>query len=267
MNSTSRVMEMSSPTRTPPVSRAEFQVRPKSLRVILAGAEMPTRRLPQGSLAGWLSPSTSKVTGLVTPCRARSPVTVNSPPEAGVTLADLKVIVGNVSASKKSALFRWPSRCSSPVEMVLMGIEASIADLVTSASSRLRTPERPVNLPFTLEIIMCLTLNSAAEWAGSMFQVVVAAVMVDLFLSHGWMREDDIRCNKYFLLGGWVVERGSFRRLPVPHPMPAAGIQLAGAQGREGVKDGKFGKNLVYYRRLHRLRTVAGIGTVQTRGE
>jgi hypothetical protein len=81
-----------------------------------------------------------------------------------------------------------------------------------------------VNLPFTLEIIMCLTLNSAAEWAGSMFQVVVAAVMVDLFLSHGWMREDDIRCNKYFLLGGWVVERGSFRRLPVPHPMPAAGI-------------------------------------------
>jgi hypothetical protein len=91
-----------------------------------------------------------------------------------------------------------------------------------------------------------------------MFQVVVAVVMVDLLLSHGWMREDDIRCNNYFLLGGWVVERGGFRRWPVPHPMPGAGIQLAGAQGREGVKDGKFGKNLVYYRRLHRLRTVAG---------
>jgi hypothetical protein len=29
-----------------------------------------------------------------------------------------------------------------------------------------------------LEIIMCLTLNSAAEWAGSMFQVVVAEDVV-----------------------------------------------------------------------------------------
>jgi hypothetical protein len=29
-----------------------------------------------------------------------------------------------------------------------------------------------------LEIIMCFTLNSAAEWAGSMFQVVVVVVEV-----------------------------------------------------------------------------------------
>jgi hypothetical protein len=39
----------------------------------------------------------------------------------------------------------------------------------------------PVNRPFTLEIIMCLTLNSAAEWAGSMFHVVVVAVAVVMF--------------------------------------------------------------------------------------
>ena len=45
-------MATSSPTRTPPVSRAAFQVRPKSLRLILAVAERPMRVLPQGSLAG-----------------------------------------------------------------------------------------------------------------------------------------------------------------------------------------------------------------------
>ena len=42
---------MSSPTSTPRVSRAAFQVRPKSLRLILVVAERPMRRLPQGSLA------------------------------------------------------------------------------------------------------------------------------------------------------------------------------------------------------------------------
>src|SRR5207237_6923810 len=43
-----------------------------------------------------------------------------------------------------------------------------------SDSSRVRTPVTLANCPFTLEIIMCLTLNSATEWAGSMFHVVVA---------------------------------------------------------------------------------------------
>src|ERR1035437_10110456 len=98
MNSTSRVMPMSSPTSTPPVSSAEFQVRPKSFRLILVVAERPMRVLPQGSLPGALGPSTAKVTGLVMPCMVRS--------------------------------------------------------------------------PFTFEIIMCFTLNSAAEWAGSRFQVI-----------------------------------------------------------------------------------------------
>ena len=42
-------------------------------------------------------------------------------------------------------------------------------DSVGSVSCRSESPERPVNLPFTLEIIMCLTLNSAAEWAGIEF--------------------------------------------------------------------------------------------------
>ena len=68
-----------------------------------------------------------------------------------------------------------------------------------------------MKLPFTFEIIMCLTLNSAAEWAGSMFQVVVAGVAVaaDVVVCvvvgifgfapfPRWMREETIRCNKYF---------------------------------------------------------------------
>ena len=45
-------MVTSSPTRTPPVSRAVFQVSPKSLRLILAVAVRPMRVLPQGSLRG-----------------------------------------------------------------------------------------------------------------------------------------------------------------------------------------------------------------------
>jgi hypothetical protein len=61
----------------------------------------------------------------------------------------------------------------------------------------------PENLPFTFEIIMCFTLNSAEECAGSIFQVdtadvVAVAVMRVCSFSFFWMRELDIRCNNYF---------------------------------------------------------------------
>src|SRR5882762_880238 len=59
-NSASRVMVTSSPTRMPPVSRAAFQVKPKSFRLIFALAEIATRVLPHGSLVGGVGPSTSK---------------------------------------------------------------------------------------------------------------------------------------------------------------------------------------------------------------
>jgi hypothetical protein len=56
---------------------------------------------------------------------------------------------------------------------------------------------------------MCLTLNSADEWAGSSFQVVmevaVVVVAMDWLLSPSWMRSEDIRCNKYF--GGKRIRR------------------------------------------------------------
>src|SRR5579872_214138 len=45
-------------------------------------------------------------------------------------------------------------------------------DFVGSPSTCLRTPVNLEKCPFTLEIIMCLTLNSAVAWAGSMFQVL-----------------------------------------------------------------------------------------------
>jgi hypothetical protein len=43
-------MVTSSPTRIPPVSRAAFRVKPKSLRLILVLAEIPIRVFPQGIL-------------------------------------------------------------------------------------------------------------------------------------------------------------------------------------------------------------------------
>src|SRR6185437_349344 len=46
---------------------------------------------------------------------------------------------------------------------------------VGSAVSSMRVPARPLKLPFTFEIIMCFTLNSALECAGSSFQVMVEA--------------------------------------------------------------------------------------------
>src|SRR5579864_6582327 len=104
----------------------------------------------------------------------RLPVTAYSPSPLRVTRVDLKERVGNFSTSKKSALFRCASRWSSRVWTEAASIEASIWDLDTSISSRVITPVTFVNCPLTLEIIMCLTLNSATVWTGSMFQVVVA---------------------------------------------------------------------------------------------
>ena len=45
-NSKSIVIEISSPTITPPLSSKPFQVNPKSLRLIRVVAESPMRRLP-----------------------------------------------------------------------------------------------------------------------------------------------------------------------------------------------------------------------------
>src|SRR5262249_42982969 len=74
MNWTSRVMVTSSPTRIPPVSSAAFQVRPKSLRLILVVAANPTRTLPHGSLAGAVGPSTANTVDCQLACNPKFPV-------------------------------------------------------------------------------------------------------------------------------------------------------------------------------------------------
>ncbi len=79
-----------------------------------------------------------------------------------------------------------------------MGMVASMVELAGVVSSKTSSPVMPVNWPFTFEIIMCFTLNSAAECAGSIFQVVVVAVMVYFPPSQALMPGIDIRCNKYF---------------------------------------------------------------------
>ncbi len=73
---------------------------------------------------------------------------------------------------------------------------ASRVELARPESSKLSTPVILAKWPFTLAIIMCLTLNSAMAWAGSMFQVVMeveavcgrtAVVVIFLsFLSSFW---------------------------------------------------------------------------------
>ena len=61
--------------------------------------------------------STGITIDLVTPCRVRSPVTSRP---AFVLLAEVLAnpMVGNFSASKKSALFKCPSRFSFPVSIL-----------------------------------------------------------------------------------------------------------------------------------------------------
>jgi len=84
------------PTRTPPVSRAWFQVRPKSSRFTSAWAVKPMRLLPHGSLAP-PSKVTSSSTGRVTPLMVSSPSTTQRRSSAGVTLVavvERRVVLG-----------------------------------------------------------------------------------------------------------------------------------------------------------------------------
>jgi hypothetical protein len=65
---------------------------------------------------------------------------------------------------------------SSTVLTLAAGMDTSTTEWVYSVSSSLSTPESPENVPFTCEIIICLTSNSAAEWAGSIFHMLEAAI-------------------------------------------------------------------------------------------
>ncbi len=222
MNCTSSVICTSSPTRMPPVSRAAFQLRSKSLRLIFAVAESPIRVLPHGSLPGLLGPSTANVTGLVTPCSTRSPVTRYSWSPLRSTFVDLKFMVGYFSTSKKSTLFRCASRCGSPVFKVGTSTDASTLERVESTVCSFRVPLSPLKLPFTFEIIMCFTLNSALECAGSSFQVMVDSGVAVAVAMGGLASFRSVGCGRAISVATTIVSA-----FPHPHRHPP----LPGPQG------------------------------------
>ncbi len=118
---TSRVILTLSLTRMPPASRATFQVRPKSLRLIVVSPENPARVLPHGS-ATMPSVSTAIVTDRVTSLTVRSPTSTKSSPSMR-TSRETNESFGNASTSRKSPLRTWVSRSALPVSTLAASIE------------------------------------------------------------------------------------------------------------------------------------------------
>src|SRR5512143_797220 len=121
------VILMLSPTTTPVPSPGKSQRRPKSLRLTDVVASMPRRTPP-----AWLNGGeavTAKVTGLVTPCIVKLPVTEYDVALDRLTFVETKVIAGYLATSKNSALLRCVSRSSTPVEIELTLIVALILEL------------------------------------------------------------------------------------------------------------------------------------------
>jgi hypothetical protein len=113
------------------------------------------------------SKSTSSVTGRVTSRTVRSPVTAQVPEVPGSTLVERKVMVGYVSASKKSALRRWPSRSGLPVSRLATSSSTSTWDR-SGWSSMVMVPDTSGKRPRTLVIMRWRPMNSTEVWAGSM---------------------------------------------------------------------------------------------------
>jgi hypothetical protein len=122
-------------TRTPPASRAAFQLTPQSLRLTAVAPSNPIRSFPKGSVAAPVS-SKSTVTGLVTPLIVRSPVTAKRPSPAGWTEVETNVISGCCSMSKKSLLRRWASRSALRVSMLAASMRSSRWERTGSSASK-----------------------------------------------------------------------------------------------------------------------------------
>src|SRR5215469_9931182 len=155
---------MLSPTTTPVPSPGKSQRRPKSLRLTDVVASTP-RRMPPAWLKGGEA-VTARVTGLVTPCIVRLPVTEYEVALDLLTLLETKVMTGYLATSKNSALLRCVSRSSTPVVIELTLMVALTLELAGVASSRMRVPEGCWNMPRTLEKT-CLQTNAAEEFSGS----------------------------------------------------------------------------------------------------
>src|SRR5467141_2171771 len=169
------MMETSSPTTTPPLSKVAFHFTPKSWRLILVVALAAVRVLPQGSFMGAVGPSTSRTTSLVVPRMVRSPVTLSLPGATCSTFLDLKVMVGKCATSKNLSLRRSLSRAGSRVSTVETSIVTSTPDLVMSLSSSTIVPLTLLKAPRTVEMAIWRTENCAEECCGSIFHSDVAA--------------------------------------------------------------------------------------------
>ena len=81
----------------------------------------------------------------------------------------MKVMCGWFSMSKKSALFRWASRWSSPVVTELRSTLASTVDC-SGSSAMVTVPVKSVKRPRTLLIMRWRALKPTTEWLVSTFQ-------------------------------------------------------------------------------------------------
>src|SRR4029453_3556192 len=127
------VILMLSPTTTPVPSPGKSQRRPKSLRLTEVVASMP-RRMPPAWLNGGEA-VTARVTGLVTPCIVRLPVTEYEGALDLLRLLETEVITGYLATSKNSGLLRCVSRSSTPVVIELTLMVALTLELAGLGSS------------------------------------------------------------------------------------------------------------------------------------
>src|SRR5262249_45237085 len=133
----STIVTLSS-TITPPLSSVLFQLMPQSLRFTVVVAAKPAllpHDWPSTLTADEPRNSASNVTDLVTPRMVRSPVILYLFLPLFTIFVLLKDRIGFFSPSKKSELWRWPSRFWLPVSTLATFTVASIFDAVGLASS------------------------------------------------------------------------------------------------------------------------------------
>ena len=137
------------------------------MRLILPVAEAARRSLPSKSFIACCRPSTARTISLVTPRIVRSPFTSHLPAPFAFADFDLKVSFGNFATSKKSGLFRWPSRFSWSVSIEAASMSAVKASLSGAFGSYSAVPVKVAKPPFTVEIPKCGMVKPTAEWAVS----------------------------------------------------------------------------------------------------
>ncbi len=156
---------------------ATFQVSPQSLRLTVVLPSKPARVLPNGSgEEPWNSRSST--TGWAWPLISSSPCSLYSSALTTSARELRKMIFGWFSTSRKSPLFRCPSRCSLLVRTLAASISTSAEDFVGSAWSILITPEKTLKPPRTVATIACRAAKPSRVCAGSRSQVPVRSTVV-----------------------------------------------------------------------------------------